>query len=506
MGKKLQHIDRFALVILGGIILIGLVLRLYRLGVADIWFDEAYSLEVAALENIFAVIERTKVDTHPPLYYILLHFWLNWLPKNEFNVRLLSVLSSVLTLPVIYFFGSHIFTKKAGLLAAFLAALSPFQILYSQEARMYPLLALTAVLSLYFFSLALLEDKTLFWAGWVLLAVAALYTHYFALFLLPVYFLFFILHHRQYQRVKNKFLILFSCIIAAFLPWVPILLWQLSRGGREWLSLPDLAALFRTLHIFLLNDFRLPGRGEDIFFLLLGATVFFLLRYNYKKVKGEASLVILYLIVPVLVSYLATKYVTPVFAYRYLSIAAPALYILLGGAFLPEGSKKRKKFLEKFSRYLRTGIVALIIIALFFALHHHLVNVSGRSRQEWRRAVSFVNNTVGAADAVVLHAWWTYMPFQFYYQGEAAWFVVPLKDYENHPSQRIIVDLGERAISLEELATLAQDKRKIAIILSHDRGYDPEGVIIAQLKEKLTIIEEQDFKGIRVKVFKLVTK
>jgi len=52
-------------------------------------------------------------------------------------VKLLSVLFGVLAIPMIYVVGRQLFNKGVGLVAAFILALSSFNIYYSQETRMY---------------------------------------------------------------------------------------------------------------------------------------------------------------------------------------------------------------------------------------------------------------------------------------------------------------------------------------------------------------------------------
>ena len=95
-------------------------------------------------------------DIHPPLYYYLLHFWRGVFGSSEFALRSLSAVLGVLLVGLTFLIGRKAFSAGVGLLAAFVAAINPFQIYYSQEARMYMLLAVIGAAAT-FFLLRLLE-------------------------------------------------------------------------------------------------------------------------------------------------------------------------------------------------------------------------------------------------------------------------------------------------------------------------------------------------------------
>jgi 4-amino-4-deoxy-L-arabinose transferase-like glycosyltransferase len=172
--------------VLGVAILVALGLRLARLTFQPLWWDEGWSLYFATTD-VRAMLELTAVDIHPPLYYLLLHLWIRLFGPGVFSVRLLSVLIGTATVPLLYAAGRRLWGRKVGLLAALLLAISPFHIFYSQEVRMYGLVTLLGLAAFYF---ALQgnpgtgEWRTGPWFGYVLSAAAALYTQYYAAFLL----------------------------------------------------------------------------------------------------------------------------------------------------------------------------------------------------------------------------------------------------------------------------------------------------------------------------------
>ncbi|MFO7695629.1 MAG: glycosyltransferase family 39 protein [Anaerolineae bacterium] len=132
------------------ILLVALGLRLYRLGAANLWWDEA--LAVWAVRKGFAGVTLwTASDVHPPLFFWTLWAWIQLVGESEFAMRLLPALYGVLTVAAVYHLGRLVGGESTGLLAAALTALSRFHVWWSQELRMYVLAGLLGVLSLHFF-------------------------------------------------------------------------------------------------------------------------------------------------------------------------------------------------------------------------------------------------------------------------------------------------------------------------------------------------------------------
>jgi uncharacterized membrane protein len=168
------------------LILMALGLRLGRLTFQPLWWDEGWSLYFASAD-IGTLLERTAVDIHPPLYYLLLHLWIGLLGSSVVAVRLLSVLIGVATVPLVYLAGRRLMGERGGLVAAFLLAISPFHIYYSQEVRMYGLVTLLGLGATYFalrWSAGPGGRSWWSWLGYVLAATAALYSQYYAATLL----------------------------------------------------------------------------------------------------------------------------------------------------------------------------------------------------------------------------------------------------------------------------------------------------------------------------------
>ncbi|MGI6367286.1 MAG: glycosyltransferase family 39 protein [Anaerolineae bacterium] len=157
----------------------GLAIRLYHLGSQCFWFDEAQTLSIAQLP-LGEIYQRAY---RPPLYHYLLHFWSLVAGRSEFWLRLPGALAGALVPPLLYLLGKHLYGKRIGLIAGALAVVSPALVAYSQELRMYSLLAVQFA-ALCGLATPLLEDdrpRGVVSLGYAVLAISALYTHYFAL-------------------------------------------------------------------------------------------------------------------------------------------------------------------------------------------------------------------------------------------------------------------------------------------------------------------------------------
>ncbi len=131
------------------ITLVGGALRVLLLANKGLWMDETFSMWLSSHSVADMLQYVVRIDQHPPLYYLLLHYWQAIQGDTAYNVRLLSALIGTLTIPVIYLIGKRLSGVVMGLVAALLLALSPFNIQYAQETRMFTLLVFNAAIAIY---------------------------------------------------------------------------------------------------------------------------------------------------------------------------------------------------------------------------------------------------------------------------------------------------------------------------------------------------------------------
>lgn len=160
-------------------------LRFSTLSVQSYWLDEAVTVRLLhhSLGGMLAAIPDS--ESTPPLYYVLAWLWSKLFGTGEAGLRSLSALFGTATVPLVYLAGARLAARRAGLVAAALAAVDPLLVWYSQEARAYALLVLLTTASLAAFARVLERpgaSRPL--AAWALLSALALTAHYFAVFVI----------------------------------------------------------------------------------------------------------------------------------------------------------------------------------------------------------------------------------------------------------------------------------------------------------------------------------
>lgn len=244
--------------------IIALACNLYRLATPGIWFDEAFSVELARqpLPLLWHII--FGLEPNMELYYLLLHGWLaittflGILP-TEIVVRLPSAIFAALSTGVVFCFGRRFLGRTAGMLAASLYLLNDLQLVYAQQARSYSLQLLFICLSWYALCSAIwgTSHKRRWWACFVLATTLAIYAHLFSFFLLLAQLCTFGIWCMlsnvwgkcacQQWRAGLTSLI---CIGILITPLLPVSLPGLQVSRTAWLPVPqlkDIAWLFVTI-------------------------------------------------------------------------------------------------------------------------------------------------------------------------------------------------------------------------------------------------------------------
>jgi uncharacterized membrane protein len=206
-----------------GVITLSCLLRVLAIQRDALWVDEAISYLTATMP-LPLILNNTVQSSHPPLYYLLLHYWLPLWPDHDLFLRLFSLFWGILLLPALYWLTMEIIeNRRLAFLAVLFAAVSPFYLLYSNELRMYTqqLFLITLAAAAY-----LKARETDLWRWWLLFggaALAALYTHLFTVFfLLGVGVHALIL--QQDRRALWWTVGIGAGLFVLFLPWVFVLL------------------------------------------------------------------------------------------------------------------------------------------------------------------------------------------------------------------------------------------------------------------------------------------
>ena len=183
----------------------GAAMRLTTILIRGLWLDETISVEQAS-DSLARIIPSLAKDVHPPLYHVLLHFWMQAFGTGEFSIRGYSCFWGVLAIPAAYWAGRIIYDKFAGFVAAALVAYSPYAVWYAQEARMYSMMFFFAFMSLGWMALAVRDNRRRDWIFYGVFTFLGMFTHYFFCFIVlgeVVYYVLFVVISGHLKRVRG---------------------------------------------------------------------------------------------------------------------------------------------------------------------------------------------------------------------------------------------------------------------------------------------------------------
>lgn len=212
----------------------------------QLWYDEANTVGIAS-HSIAAIPGVLRQGGGAPLYFVLLHLWMSVFGAHEGAVRALSLLIGLASIPVAMWAGWSLFGRRAGYMAAALAAFNSFLTTYASEARMYELVALLAIVNIAAFLHAFVFDRRGY--RWLFAATLALlfYTEPWCLLFavgLAVALLIVARRREHGGPILRDGAVAFGLSILAFLPWVPTLIHQAEHATAPWHYAPMLGANF----------------------------------------------------------------------------------------------------------------------------------------------------------------------------------------------------------------------------------------------------------------------
>ncbi len=385
MFKKTLH--RYILALLA--IILAFALSIYCLDTQSLVYDEGFSVYLAR-QSLSEITAHTAADIHPPLYYYLLHFWINLAGDSEFAIRFLSTIFGVLLVPLGYAAGKRLLSHHAGLVTAFIFVLSPARLWYSQEARMYTLVTALGLLSSYLLVRAVSLSRTssphpnplpkgerektpLSFSGstptdrlragdggalsltitYALANICAVYTHFYAFFIVAFQFVYLVwcyavrrYRERRYEEERRygdnaleSLLISNLLSLICYLPWFGFVVNRFGADVSYWAgTLDTLDVLRHTLIAFSVGHTVLEKIAQPLsigYLLIFIAAFVIMVRTDATHFRSASHLsaraapfLALYLIIPIVLLFLIS-YNRPKFHPRYLMVAYPAFVLII---------------------------------------------------------------------------------------------------------------------------------------------------------------------------------
>lgn len=363
-GRVSTRLHRASIVIF---LLVGFALRIHRLGDRAVWWDEGLA-SWAARQSWAQIAHWTAHDVHPPLYFWLLQLWRSAGGGSEFALRFPSALIGTLTIAVAYLLGKEVGGRRVGWLAALFLTVSRFGIDWSQEARMYALVALWAALALWAAMRVWRNGRWPAWALYILCMSAGLYTLYLFVMVLVVVNLTWLLLVLPRARPKGQqfwqWSLAQTAVLLLFAPWLAYALGRIPTWtSASPLAFWDFLQIYWTtlvvgvpLNVAAYASYTLP-----VLVIFVGGVALLLWQTRQQPVaQRQAVLLLLGLLLPALVVYLVSLpktnfFYAPQIAPRYLIIFLSAYVVLLAWGIA--------QLENHFFPHLITALLTLVVLA-----------------------------------------------------------------------------------------------------------------------------------------------
>lgn len=488
------------------ITLLGAGLRFAALSAKSVWLDEAFSVWMAGHAPAEQWAWLVQIDHHPPLYYLLLYVWQGWFGDGPGAIRALSALCSVLVIPLFAGIGRMMGGRSVGLAAALVLAVSPWQVRYAQEARMYGLLMLTVTGTLYAAACLLVyspcKAARLVWPLLIMSQAAAMLTHNTAAVLLPPALNLGVGGAWWAARTHPHTSGLPGAAAHGFVwRWVAAqaaaaALWALWATGfvhqvqvvdaRFWVLPPTWIQLEE--YIRMLADGFLPAwhplswSAVALVFGLAGLGV-----AAWRDAPGKLWFTLALLLTPSLVE-LAVSVRRPLFHVSSLIWTALPLYLLVAVGWVAALSRRRR---------LALGTAAALLVLWALGLRGYFFDFQ---KERWDLAAAHVAAAAQPGDLVLFNASWVQLPFQYALRGMAGdpGGMLELRGVPVDLFARGELEPVMTPQDVDALAALVRRRDQVWLVYSHQWYTDPEGLIPAELDRHFAQVERFSLPDIQI--------
>jgi hypothetical protein len=414
------------------------IIAIWTITKSSFWFDEAFGAYMIHY-NFVDIARYTATDVHPPMFYWLLKSWSLIFGNTELGLRSMSVFFGGIAIIFGYLLTNKLFTKTAARISLIFMVLSPMFIRYSQEARMYMLVAAIALAATYVLTIAMESRKKLPWIIYGILISLGMWVHYYAAI---VWITHLIWHADNVRRSAEKgefrkkffnrqWVTAYVLALILYIPWIPVFIGQSLVVQIAGFWIPPVTP--GTPLNFLTNTVYYRDLGDTtgwFAFAIIAAAIFLAVlafkvyRHFNSDDKRSYRLVMALAFVPIIVLFLISVPIRSTFIDRYLitSVVGIALFI---GVTLAYGYK----YLRIRWRYVSTIVIAgmmIIGIANVYYLGNYNKNTSNSSLTRQITQVAIDNGRDGQP-IIAATPWFFYEVVFYQTNSHQVYFVEPDK-------------------------------------------------------------------------------
>ncbi len=489
-------------------------LGVYRLTAQSLWYDEGVSVWVAGMP-LAKMLHWTANDIQPPLYYLLLSGWMRLggqmtADRTAFWLRFFSLAWSVLTVALLYRVVQRFMGRGVAFVAALFLAISPMEVYYAREGRMYTMLTFLVLLFadrmlVILHSPLTLRQRQKSWLLLSFLMAVTMYTHYFAAFFIAAVWLYFaIVWWRTGRKIVYLIEGLLSIFIATFLysPWVPYLTNRFRVDTSYWTWTLKLHEALRHVLIRLsLGETVLEPVGIRLMWgyvalWVLGLALFLAILSR----RGKNPLVypfwffLLYQLIP-LALILGLTYRMPKFNPRYAMPILPAFLAWIGYAVVaPSGLEAGRRRVPVLGGAISLAGFGFVLLTMAFSLRG-LYFDPAFTKPDFRGAAAYVRQQIAPDETVILCSGHMF-PVWDVYAADLPQVRIPDREVidARHPLGYGLANTLNDALA---------GKSGVWIVLWQDDVVDPNGYLLDFMDRYGTPAGKKDFWHVRVRHFRL---
>lgn len=426
-AKISQGLSASALKILViALLALGIFFRFANLDQKAYWLDEAFtSLHVSGYSDLevenqivngqivsvadllkyqYPSPEKTVFDTVarigktapelPPLYFTIARFWLHLFGNSITAIRSLSAIISLLVFPSIYWLCLELFkSPSVGWIAIALISISPFHVLFAQEARPYSLWTVIIILSNASLLRAMRLQTKLSWIAYAVTVILGLYTHLFALLLFFTQGVYAILSQR-FQSTKTLISYVIASLVSliAFAPWLYIAINTISQYPKQPVEPPATAYASSLIKAWI--------RGIGLFFV----------DFNIDKTSGLLAIIIFFILLLFIlalvgysINFLLKNSKPNVWLFVLISMAIPPIIIILLDLMQGQIESATARY------FISSGLFLQLTVAYLLANQLGKTYEQPLKHKQWKIA-ALALLSVGVLSCVTISqspVWWT---------------------------------------------------------------------------------------------------
>lgn len=494
-------------VAIGLAIVVAVALRWYDLSGESLWYDEGFTAWVVSLSPA-EIVQVSRADTSPPLYYLLLHGWTRVFGGTELSLRGFSALCATLTIPVVALIAVRLTGSRRGILAALaVVAFSVLQVRYAREARCYALLSLLSAIQ--FHAMLVFRDNRSWLAAAraILAGAAMLYTHNMMLvYVACAAVAFVVLPSRRTVRGR-----VFDAIVALlamgvlYLPWLDELLAQVRRvDGAFWVPVPSSESLLRMIQSIYggradyatnaLVSLAVPAPvGTALGWSAIAMLVIAMLALltGRRRPRLDTLAVLMCALLPVVAIYLYSRLRTPLFIDR-VFVPSSVLCAVLPGMLL-------SRWRAGSTRSTAGGMTVLLVL---FAATSSIGFVGFERKEDWRSATRFIESIGSHSTRVIVFVGNEGQLLYSYYRdasrGDAPHLTgLPEGILDHFPPRPMSYVRQPRDLQRLPEIIEARGAKEVVLVVCHGTR-DPQKLGLSYLRENCRVIEKRDFHEVAV--------